>query len=238
MSVADAAVLATAVLFAACCQACIGFGIGMLAAPIVAIIDPSLIPATLILIATVVTLTVTVLDRDGIDLHGTGWALIGRIPGSVVGALLVAMLPERVLALALGGVVVAGIVLTSFGWAPVPTRPALVTAGAASGVLGTATSIGGPAMALVWQRSEGAALRGTMNGFFLVGSVVSVIALAATGSTTPRTYAAFALLLPAAACGVLLSRYVNRWLDRDRLRLVAIAVSSAGALILLGQHLV
>lgn len=230
--------IASAVLFAACCQACIGFGIGMLAAPIVAVIDPSLIPATLILVATVVTLVVTVLDRDGIDLHGTGWALVGRLPGTVAGALLVASLPERALALGLGGVVVAGIVLTSLGWAPVPRRPTLVAAGAASGLLGTATSIGGPAMALVWQRSEGAALRGTMNGFFLVGSVVSVIALAATGSTSPRTYAAFALLLPVALVGVVLSRYVNRWLDRERLRLIAIAVSSAGALVLLGQHLV
>ncbi|MGH3360333.1 MAG: sulfite exporter TauE/SafE family protein [Nocardioidaceae bacterium] len=238
MSGTEAAVIAAAVLFAACCQACIGFGIGMLAAPIVALIDPSLIPATLILVATVVTLVVTVLDRDGIDLHGTGWALLGRLPGTVVGALLVAAMPERALALALGGVVVGGIVLTSFGWAPTPTRPALVAAGAASGVLGTATSIGGPAMALVWQRSEGAALRGTMNGFFLIGSVVSVIALAATGATSSRTYAAFVLLIPAAIVGVVLSRYVNRWLDRERLRLVAIAVSSAGALVLLGQHLV
>lgn len=238
MSPVEAAVIAVAVLFAACCQASIGFGMGMLAAPIVAVIDPSLIPATLILLATVVTFVVTVLERSSIDLHGTGWALIGRVPGSLMGAVLVVILPERGLALALGAVVVGGIVLTSLGWAPVPTRPALVAAGATSGVLGTATSIGGPAMAVVWQRSEGPALRGTMNGFFLVGSVISIAALTATGATSTRTLVAFALLLPAAAAGVVLSRYVNRWLDRERLRLVAITVSSIGALVLLGQHVV
>ena len=55
-------------------------------------------------------------------------------------------------------------------------------AGATSGVLGTATSIGGPPMALVWQRSTGARLRGTMSGFFLIGSVMSIGVLALTGA--------------------------------------------------------
>ena len=56
-------------------QASIGFGIGMLAAPIVAIVDPALIPGTLIMLATLVTLIVVVREREDIDLRGTGWAL-------------------------------------------------------------------------------------------------------------------------------------------------------------------
>ena len=60
-------------------------------------------------------------------------------------------------------------------------------AGATSGVLGTATAIGGPPMALVWQRKSGARLRGTMSGFFLVGSVMSIAALAATGAVDGHT---------------------------------------------------
>ena len=63
------------------------------------------------------------------------------------------MLPERALAIVLAGVVLLGVVLTSLGWIPVPRRRNLVLAGAASGVLGTATAIGGPPMALVWQGS-------------------------------------------------------------------------------------
>lgn len=237
VSVPEAFAIALAVLFASSCQASIGFGMGMLAAPVVALIDPTLIPATLILLATVVSLSVTLLDREGIDLHGTGWALAGRVPGTVVGALLVAALPERAVSITIGTVVLVGIVMSVFGWAPVPNRPTLVTAGALSGVLGTATSIGGPPMALVWQRSEGAALRGTMNGFFLVGSVVSVAALTATGSTSTRTLHAFALLLPVAVIGVILSRYVNRWLTLERLRSIAVAISTVGAVLLIGQHI-
>ena len=45
-------VVAGAILLASALQASIGFGIGMLAAPIVALVDPGLIPGTLIMVAT------------------------------------------------------------------------------------------------------------------------------------------------------------------------------------------
>ena len=90
----------------------------MLAAPVVALVDPGLIPGTLIMVATLVTLMVVVREREDIDLHGTGWALVGRVPGTIAGALLLAMLPHRALALLLAGVVLGGVVMTSFGWIP------------------------------------------------------------------------------------------------------------------------
>ena len=117
----------------------------MLAAPIVAIVDPALIPGTLIMLATLVTLIVTVREREDIDLTGTGWALLGRVPGTVAGALLLAALPERGLAILLAGVVLLGVVLTSAGWVPAARRRNVVLAGATSGLLGTATSDRRPA---------------------------------------------------------------------------------------------
>ena len=80
-------VIAVAVVLAAALQASIGFGMGMLAAPVVALVDPGLIPGTLILLAVVVTLLVVLTERQHIDLGGTGWALAGRVPGTVAGAL-------------------------------------------------------------------------------------------------------------------------------------------------------
>lgn len=237
MSVGQYSILAVAILLASCLQASIGFGIGMLAAPVVAIVEPSLIPGTLIMIATLVTLIVTLRERGDIDMRGTGWALIGRVPGTIAGALLLAALPQTALAILLAAVVLVGVVLTSVGWVPVPHRRNLVFAGATSGVLGTATSIGGPPMALVWQGNSGPRLRGTMSGFFLIGSMMSLAALAATGSVDGRTLWAFTVLIPAAVAGYVLSRYINRLLDPRRLRWLAIAVSAFGAVVLIGREL-
>ncbi|NED69675.1 sulfite exporter TauE/SafE family protein, partial [Streptomyces sp. SID10244] len=65
MSVVAFAVIAVAVCMASCMQASIGFGMGMLAAPVVALVDPALLPGTLIMSATVVTLMVVVREREG-----------------------------------------------------------------------------------------------------------------------------------------------------------------------------
>jgi uncharacterized membrane protein YfcA len=105
-------------------------------------------------------------------------------------------------------------------------------------VLGTATAIGGPPMALVWQRNSGARLRGTMSGFFLVGSMMSIAALAVTGAIDARTIWGFAVFIPAAVLGYLLSRPMNRFLDPKRLRWLAIGVSTVGAVVLIGRELV
>ncbi|BBX34005.1 MULTISPECIES: sulfite exporter TauE/SafE family protein [Mycolicibacterium] len=238
MSAAGYVIIAVAILLGSCLQASIGFGLGMLAAPIVAVVDPSLIPGTLIMLATAVTLLVVVREREAIDLAGTGWALAGRVPGTVAGALLLVVLPERALAYVLAAVVLGGVALTSFGWMPTPHRRNLVLAGATSGVLGTATSIGGPPMALVWQNSSGAKLRGTMSGFFLVGSVLSIVLLAVTGAIDHRTVVVFGMLIPVVIAGYLLSRLVNRHLDRKRQRWAAIVISALGAVVLIVRQLV
>jgi uncharacterized membrane protein YfcA len=237
MSVSAYCVLTVAVLLASALQASIGFGMGMFAAPIVALVDPSLIPGTLIMVATLVTLIVVVREREAIDLSGTGWALLGRVPGTIAGGLLLAALPHRALSVLLAGVVLGGVVLTSVGWIPAPRTRNVVLAGAASGLLGTATSIGGPPMALVWQRNSGARLRGTMGSFFLVGSVMSLVVLTATGAVDQKTLRAFAVLIPAACLGYLLSNAVNKHLNPKRLRWLAIGVSAAGAVVLIGREL-
>ena len=82
MTGAEYAVIAGVIFLAACLQASSGFGMGMLAAPVIAMVDPALLPATLILLAFLVTVMVTVRERQSLDLRGTGWALAGRIPGS------------------------------------------------------------------------------------------------------------------------------------------------------------
>jgi uncharacterized membrane protein YfcA len=229
------AVIAGVIFLAACLQASTGFGMGMLAAPVVALVDPALLPATLILLALIVTILVTVRERQHLDLRGAGWALAGRIPGSFLGAWLVAVLSREGLAWVVVIVVLSGLVLAFKGWAPKPVRLNLVLAGAASGVMGTATSIGGPPMALVWQGHQGPRLRGTMSAFFMVGSAVSLVSLGVAGSVTGEILALALWMVPAVLGGYAASRFVNRFLTAGRLRMLALGVSGLGSLLLTGQ---
>ena len=237
MSVTAYTVIAIAILFASCLQASIGFGMGMLAAPVVALVDPSLIPGTLIMLASLVTLMVVIRERTAIDVRGTGWALVGRVPGTVAGALLLGAMPERALALAIAGVVLAGVLVTSLGWAPTPRRRNLVLAGATSGVLGTATSIGGPPMALVYQSATGPTIRATLSTFFVMGTVLSIAALAVAGRFGGEEVVASLALVPGLLAGFVLSRRTRGLIDRGSARVAVLGLSTASALALLAQQL-
>ncbi|WP_255770268.1 sulfite exporter TauE/SafE family protein [Pseudarthrobacter sulfonivorans] len=235
MTGAEYGIIAAAIFLAACLQASSGFGMGMLAAPVIAMVDPTLLPATLILLALLLTVMVTVRERQSLDLRGTGWALAGRIPGSFLGAWLVTALSREGLAWVVAGVVLAGLVLALRGWAPRPVPATLIAAGAASGIMGTATSIGGPPMALVWQGHDGPRLRGTMSAFFMVGSAISMGMLWINGAVTSHMLVLALWMVPAAVGGYAASRYVNRFLNATRLKALVLGASAVGSLLLVAQ---
>lgn len=236
MTGAELAIVGAALVVGGCLQGSLGFGLGMLAGPVMVLVDPTLVPGTLLLLATALTVVGVAVERAHLDLSGARWAIVGRVPGTVAGAALVAVLSARALSITLAAVVLAGAVVAARGWSPLPTAPALVVAGAASGVMGTATSIGGPPMALVWQRSRGAQLRGTMSAFFLVGCFMSASALVVVGAIDGRTVLRAGALAPFVLGGYALSRLLNAHLGGQRLRGAALAVSVLGALAVLAQQ--
>ncbi|NKX54764.1 sulfite exporter TauE/SafE family protein [Arthrobacter mobilis] len=237
MSGAELVIIATVIVVASCLQGAIGFGLGLMAAPVIALIDPTLLPGSLVLLAAGATTLGVIRDRTTINFAGAGWALLGRVPGTALGALLVVILPARGLALTLAGAVLFGVMLSICGWRPKPRPLTVAAAGAASGILGTATSIGGPPMALVWHGSSKSQMRGTMSAFFLVGAIMSLTALAWVGALDHRTLIFAALLAPAMILGFALSRILNRRLNRRRIRHVALSASTLGAILVLLQAL-
>jgi uncharacterized membrane protein YfcA len=237
MTLPEFALLALIILIAACLQGSIGFGMGMFAAPFIALIDTSLLPVIVITLAMVVTGIVVILDRAALDLRGAGWALAGRVPGSVLGAGLLTVMSTTLLSWAVAVTVLLGVLVSLRGWTPRVTRSTQATAGALSGIMGTATSVGGAPMAILWQASEGPRLRGTMSAFFLVGSTLSLAALFLWGVVPPHSLLVAAWMIPFVLLGVVLSRFVNRFLNRRRTRALALGASAFGAVTLIVARL-
>ncbi|MEU0806523.1 sulfite exporter TauE/SafE family protein [Streptomyces sp. NPDC005970] len=236
MSLPEFTLLFITVAIGSLLQVAIGFGLGLLAAPVIAILDPSLTPVVVLLLATGVTAAVVALEGGHADIRGAGWALVGRVPGVVGGAALVAVLPARHLAFLVAVVVLLGVAVSLRGFVPRPGRRSVLLAGLVSGVMGTATSIGGPPMAMVWQRLSGPKLRSTMSGFFLAGSAMSLASLAATGAVHKDSLRYTALLAPAAVIGVLLARPLSGRLDMRRTRAAAMGLAVASATVLVIQQ--
>lgn len=219
------------VAVAACVQGAVGFGLGMLAAPLIALIAPELLPGSVLLLATVLSMAALWRERTEVDWPTVGWVSLGRVPGALAGALVVALLPTAGLTLTLAVVVLLGVATSLMGWRPRRTRGTSALAGAASGVLGTATSIGGPPMALLMRGGRPAQVRATLSGCFALGSLLSLGSLLALGQLTVQQLRATAVLLPFLLLGLLASGHVNRHVDARRVYVGAVAVSILGALL-------
>lgn len=219
-----------AIALGSCLQGSIGFGLGTVAAPVVAIVDPKLLPTLLLVLALLLTGALAIRERTAINFRGVSAAFAGRLVGTALGALSVALLSARWLAILVGIVVLAGTALSMLGWQPAPSRRNVLLAGAASGLFGTATSIGGPPMALVWHGDEGSRMRGTMSAFFLSGSAMSLTALAFAGQVNLHVLSTVVEVLPALAVGFGLSRWLNVALAMRHIRWIGITTSVAGAI--------
>jgi uncharacterized membrane protein YfcA len=213
LSVGMAVACITVVFVGATVQASIGIGLGMIASPMLALADTDFIPAAIMIAVLPLTFTIAWIDREHIAPRDVGFALVGRVPGTIAGALVVAALTDQVLAVMVAGSVLLAVVASITGRLFRPTDRALMVAGLASGFAGTTTGVGGPPMALTYQNSDPATMRATISAFFSIGSLMSVAALALAGEIGVRQLQLTALILPGVALGVVIARRV-----KDRLR--------------------
>ncbi|HWP67057.1 MAG TPA: sulfite exporter TauE/SafE family protein [Candidatus Limnocylindria bacterium] len=218
-------------------QGGVGFGSLLIAAPLLVLVDPRLVPGPVLLPGLALAVLMALRDRAGMHLGGVGWALAGRVPGSVVGALVLAALPGGAFELLVGATVIVGALATASGLRLHPTRLVLFVAGFVAGITGTTTSIGGPPIALVYQHHTGSTLRGTLSGFFVAGSLLSMLTLALVGHFGARELLLGLALLPGTVAGFAVSPPFVRWLDRGYTRAAVLVLSMAAGAALIVRRL-
>jgi uncharacterized membrane protein YfcA len=99
-------------------------------------------------------------ERHSIDIPGLKWALVGQIPGMLLGVVMLTAIPEKKLTLVFGLMVLIAVVLSAREWHPRPTSWTLLIAGTLSGLMGMTSSISGPPMAIVYQDTSETRLGG------------------------------------------------------------------------------
>ncbi|MGH3695024.1 MAG: TSUP family transporter [Pseudonocardiaceae bacterium] len=218
-------------------QGAVGYGMALVAAPLLAMVDPTLVPVPLLLLTSVHSVLAVVRDGRHADWTGIGWAMLGRLPGTGLGVLAVVALSQRVFAVLIALCVLACVVLSLLRWRPRPRPGSLMLAGLASGAGGTAASIGGPPIALLYQDAEGPRVRGTIGGYFVLGSAASIAALALAGQVTGESLEKAVFFAPFLLVGFALSGPARRVLDNGWTRPAVLAVAAVSALLLLGRAL-
>ncbi len=215
-------------------QTSIGFGLAVVAAPVLYFINPAYVPIPITLAVLGLSLLNAFSFRKDVALGSLKSAIIGRVPGSLAGAALLLWIDKDLLALWIGISVLLAVAvsLSSLRWQPTAGR--LMLAGFMSGFMGTSSSIGGPPMALVWQHQDIKLIRANLAAFFAVSCLVSLIVLLPTDYFRWQHVWLSLPLLPATLAGYLLARRTMHRLPHRAIRsgsLVLCSVSGIAAVL-------
>lgn len=231
-----AAVLAV-VFLAAIVQINLGMGFGLTAAPLLALLDPALVPVPTLALGLMTAGWGAWRERGTVQWREVAIGVPGRIAGVAAGAALLAVLPgPRGFMVAFGAMIGLAVLLSAAGWRLWFNTRTLLAMSTLSGLMGTLTSVGAPPMALIYQHRPPRQARPTMAAFFAVGCVLSLTGLALTGWARPDDLALVAIMAPAMLAGIAVARRLGPRFDR-RFRPALLSVSAVAGAILIFRGL-
>lgn len=226
----------SAIVFAAAfIQGAIGIGFALVVAPVIGLLQPALLPTTVLFLMLPLNNHVAWRERVHIDWNGAGWITIGRFAGTFAGLWLLAALSARQMDLAVGWFTIlaaaAALISPPFN----PTKPTALGVGLVTGITETSTGIGGPPLALLYQHAPAPILRSTVAICFLVGEIISLVVLAAAGRLGVEQLLAAVYLAPAVLLGSAASRYTHSRIGGPGLRLAVLVFAIVSGLFLIAR---
>jgi len=224
------------ICFAAFAQSVSGFGFALVAVPPLAVtLDPQTAVVTASMISLAMTSATAVGERRHIQWPATRALTFSAILGMPLGLVALNLLPDGVLTGVIAVVTLACTALVWRGWRMPATPFRVGLAGAASGLLLTATATNGPPLVAVLQAMglDPRQFRATISAVFALGGIVGAIGFAITGELDSHAAGYIAVGLLAAALGGWAGNHAFGRINATQFRRIilgALVVSSTVAL--------
>ncbi|HHX82273.1 MAG TPA: sulfite exporter TauE/SafE family protein [Pseudomonadaceae bacterium] len=214
-------------------QAALGFGLALVAAPVLHLLNPGFVPAPVIVCVWTLSLWVFWQERKAVDLDRIPVLAGGRLLGAVLAVSVLGGLSAATFDLVFGTLVLLAVMLSWLHPQLQANSRNIFIATLASGFMGTMSGIGGPPLALVYQNAGVSRLRANMALVFLIGASMSLLLLAWIGRFGWQEVRLGLWLQPGVLAGILLARPLRRRLDPHHVRPLLLALCSLAALIIL-----
>lgn len=232
MSLLEFLLVTTIIGTGAALQGSIGIGLGLLAGPLLVILNPAYVPGPLLLAAFLLSIGMAYREKQAMDLSGVKNALMGRIVGIGLALLVLVFVPSDQLTLLFGGVVLMAVWLSISKFSVRPTRVNVTGVGILSGFMSTVASMGGVPMALLYQNAAGARIRSTLSGYYILGNLISFPALVLIGKFGIPEISLFLGLIPGVVLGFLLSTRATVFVDhKNMMKKAILSLATISALI-------
>jgi uncharacterized membrane protein YfcA len=208
-----------------------GFGMALLAAPIIVLLNPAWVPMVLTTTALFLSVANTWHQKRYLNLRSLAPAFVTRIPGTLFGAWCLLNLNVHHLQLLVAAAVLVAVAVSTLKleFQSTPTR--MAWAGCISGFMGTTTSIGGPPMALIMQYEAPTNVRANLSAYFTYSCLLSMAVYISAGLFTRDIMWACVSFLPCAFFGFVLGVKVRPYVDGGRFRPLLLAMCTLAALV-------
>lgn len=230
---ADLALLTAIMALATVVQMSIGIGLSLVMIPLLALVDPRLVPGPAVLAAFVVMGGMVRGNRALIDRVEIGWGAVGLTLGTAAGVALLFVIDPAQLPRLFGALILIAVALSLSGL-KLTLRPRdIAGASVVSGVMGGMSGIHGPLIGLVYAGQDPAKVRATLGLYWIVAYALLIAMHVGAGRVGAADLARAVWLVPGILVGMALSPHVARLIDRERMRLLLYAVSTVSGVALL-----
>ncbi|MEH6472113.1 MAG: sulfite exporter TauE/SafE family protein [Halopseudomonas sp.] len=214
-------------------QTWVGIGFGLLAAPLLYLINPAFVPGPILILGFSLSLLVVLKQHAHLSWRRIMPAIIARLPGSWCGAALLVAVPQYGLSLMFGASLMLAVLVTWRSCKITTTPWNLTIGGFFSGLIGTATSIGGPPIALVYQQQNRITARNEIAAFFLIGTPISILMLVLQDRIDQASLLFSVELLPGVLFGFWLANKLDGRINTTSAKPVLLMISTASALMVI-----
>lgn len=222
---------------AAVVQAALGMSYGMVAAPLLALIDPVFVPVPTIMIGMLTSSAGAWSERESIIWPEVRAATVGRLCGILLACVVIfAAIDESQFILVFGLLTASAVAISASGWRLRLTEKSLFSMGGLSGLMGTITGVGAPPLALVYSARAAHTARPTLAAIFALGCGFSVMGLAAIGWVGTLQLLICAAMLPGMLFGTVVGRRF-KGLAAERYRPVLLWIAGVSSLFLIAEGL-
>jgi uncharacterized membrane protein YfcA len=194
------------IIVGAITQSAIGIGFGIPACFLV-LLEPTMVPSCIVLMGTFLAFSNAFLSLKDIITEDLAYSFSGRVVGTLISIPLITLtIGTKSFLIIFGLLLLITVFLSAKRWNVVATKKNVTIAGVCSGFMGTLTGVGGPPMAIVYQNSSSKNVVATLNMFFGIGALFSVLILIYIDLINLREVMRSLLLTPGILVGIILGR--------------------------------
>ncbi|PCJ30570.1 MAG: hypothetical protein COA99_18030 [Moraxellaceae bacterium] len=214
-------------------QASVGYGYGLIAVPLLILINPEFVPAPFIFVSLILMLTVSLRNRSALKGKTFNWVFFGLVLGTPLGVFLLKYFKDINYSVVAALIIIFGLSLSLLKFRVSIKPVSQGVAGFMAAVMGTVCGVGGAPIALLYQNEKGREIRAALSLIFFVASSLSFIGVLFGGLFQLKELMLSLYLLPGIFVGHWLGPYLAKYTDQGRSRPIIITLSLVSAIVIL-----